>query len=96
MTRPVPEDETELKTRLCPMHLLSPKTKSYEWKQRQAHGQTVHQQEAQEEHASKQAEKNMDLFHGRLQNRVDHALQMIANLWILGLFITPDFESSDL
>jgi hypothetical protein len=57
---------------------------------------TVHQQEAQEEHASKQAETTMNIFYGGLQNRVDHALQMIANLWILGLFITPDFEKSDL
>jgi hypothetical protein len=78
------------------MHLLSPKTKRYEWKQRQVHGQTVYQQEAQEEHMSKQAGKTMNLFHGGLQNRVNHALQMIANLWILGLFVTPDFENSDL
>jgi hypothetical protein len=33
------------------------------------------------------------VFYGGL---VDHALQMISNLWILGLFITPDFENSDL
>jgi hypothetical protein len=28
MTRPVPEDETELKTRLCPMHLISRRTQA--------------------------------------------------------------------
>jgi hypothetical protein len=93
---PLNRDRRSITSKLSSVHFLTVDQKRSDFTSRAAQEDTHHLQAMADEDKSRMSAKLTTLYHGGLQTQPDHVRQCIYKLFVLGSFITKDFEASSL